>query len=253
MALASSRYCESRIFRMHSIFVYFVYSVFRRIIKCVLKVKTSQRIRSGQRLYKNFMRTKGRRSPAYESLVRTNYSGFTVSILHDTIKHQIYSLPLSVFLSLCVSPPCSPSYSLSLSPFSLSLSLSLSFASRKDRRKKFLLNTNRTFRPHGLPQQNREQSGEERSYIPVPRQRDIGAPVPGTVKRTGKGGGGSGRSEGIGLTHAHGEGGGGGGYIPVPRHQCTGARYGKSSKRGSRRNEEIGLTHAQGENEKCRN
>ena len=31
-------------------------------------------------------------------------------------------------------------------------------ASRKDRRKKILLNTNRTFRPHGLPQQNREQS-----------------------------------------------------------------------------------------------
>ena len=43
------------------------------------------------------------------------------------------------------------------------------------------------------------------------------------------------------------------GYIPVPRHQCTGAKYGKTSKRGSRRNEEIRLTHAQGENEKCRN
>ena len=121
---------------------------------------------------------------------------------------------------------------------------------RKDRRKKILLNTNRTFRPHGLPQQNREQSGEGRSYIPVPRQRDIGAPVPGTVKQV-RGGGGR-RSEGIGLTHAHGEGGGVRGYIPVPRHRCTGAKYGKTSKRGSRRNEEIGLTHAQGEYEKCR-
>ena len=46
---------------------------------------------------------------------------------------------------------------------------------------------------------------------------------------------------------------GGRGYIQVPRHQCTGARYGKTCKRGSRRNEEIGLRHAQGENEKCRN
>ena len=43
--------------------------------------------------------------------------------------------------------------------------------------------TNRMFRPHGLPQQNRKQSGEGRSYTPVPRQRDIGAPVPGTVKQ----------------------------------------------------------------------
>ena len=50
--------------------------------------------------------------------------------------------------------------------------------------------TNRTFRPHGLPQQNREQSGEGRSYIPVPRQREIGAPVPGTVSNMGGGGGG---------------------------------------------------------------
>ena len=127
-------------------------------------------------------------------------------------------------------------------------------ASRKDRREKILLNTNRTFRPQGLPQQNREQSGEERSYIPVPRQWDIGAPVPGWVKQV-KGGGGSRRSEGIGLMHAHAYGEGGRGYIPVPRHQCTGARYDKSRKRGirSRRNEEIGLMHAQGENEKCRN
>ena len=39
----------------------------------------------------------------------------------------------------------------------------------------------------------------------------------------------------------------------VQRRQCTGARYGKTSKRGSRRNEEIGLMHAHGENEKCRN
>ena len=30
---------------------------------------------------------------------------------------------------------------------------------------------------------NRERGGEGRSYIPVPRQRDIGAPVPGTVKQ----------------------------------------------------------------------
>ena len=42
---------------------------------------------------------------------------------------------------------------------------------------------NSRFRPHGLPRQNREQSGEGRSYIPVPRQRDTGAPVPGTVNR----------------------------------------------------------------------
>ena len=30
---------------------------------------------------------------------------------------------------------------------------------------------------------NREQGGEGRSYIPVSRQRDIGASVPGTVKQ----------------------------------------------------------------------
>ena len=40
-------------------------------------------------------------------------------------------------------------------------SLITSLATRKDRRKKILLTTNSTFRPHGLPQQNREQSGEE--------------------------------------------------------------------------------------------
>ena len=57
------------------------------------------------------------------------------------------------------------------------------FACRKDQRKKTSLNTNRTFRPQWLSQQNREQSGEERSYISVPSQRDIGAPVPGTVKQ----------------------------------------------------------------------
>ena len=42
------------------------------------KFKASQRISSGQRLYKNFMHTNGRRSPAYENLVHTKYSGFTV-------------------------------------------------------------------------------------------------------------------------------------------------------------------------------
>ena len=41
-------------------------------------LKASQRIRSGQRVYENFMRTKGRKSPAYENLVCTIYSGFTV-------------------------------------------------------------------------------------------------------------------------------------------------------------------------------
>ena len=30
-------------------------------------------------------------------------------------------------------------------------------------------------------------------------------------------------------------------------HRCTGARYGKTSKRGRRRSEGIGLMHAQGE------
>ena len=37
-----------------------------------------QRIPSGQRLYENFMRTKGQRSQTYANLVRTEYSGFTV-------------------------------------------------------------------------------------------------------------------------------------------------------------------------------
>ena len=88
-------------------------------------------------------------------------------------------------------------------------------ASRKDRRKKIFLIIHRTFRSDRLRQQSRGQSGEERSYVPVTRHRDIGSPVPGTENRWG-GGGGSRRSEGIGLTHAHGEGGMG--YIPVPRH-----------------------------------
>ena len=60
---------------------------------------------------------------------------------------------------------------------------SLSVATRKDRRKKDFI---RKFRPHGLPQLNREQSGEKRGYMPVPRQQDIGAPVPGTGKVRGE-------------------------------------------------------------------
>ena len=71
-------YCKSRIFRMHFIFVYFVHGGFRTKIKCILKCKASQRIRTGQRLYENFMRAKGGNSPTYENLVHTKYSGFTV-------------------------------------------------------------------------------------------------------------------------------------------------------------------------------
>ena len=95
---------------------------------------------------------------------------------------------------------------------------------RKDRRKKILLN--RTFRPHGLPQQNREQGGEGRSYILVPR-RDISAPVPGTVKQVrGKEKKWRDRIDACAWRRGR-------GYIPVPRHQCTGARYGKTSKGSS--------------------
>ena len=42
------------------------------------KFKASRRIRSGQWLYENFMRTKGWGPLAYENLVRVNYSGFTI-------------------------------------------------------------------------------------------------------------------------------------------------------------------------------
>ena len=75
-------------------------------------------------------------------------------------------------------------------------------ASRKDRRKKILLN--RTFRPHGfLSKQRTEWGGKElHTGTETTRHRCPGA----RYGKTGKGG--SRRSEGIGLTHAHGEGGG---------------------------------------------
>ena len=57
------KYCKSRIFCRHVIFVYFVRGGFRTKIKCIRKVQSkSETIRSGQRLYENFMRTKGRRA-----------------------------------------------------------------------------------------------------------------------------------------------------------------------------------------------
>ena len=76
--LFANSYCESTIFRMYFIFAYFVRGGFRTKIKCILKFKARQKSRSGQRLYENFMRTKGQRSPAYENMVRTEYSGSTV-------------------------------------------------------------------------------------------------------------------------------------------------------------------------------
>ena len=76
-------YCKSRIFRMLFVFVYFVRGGFRMKISCV-RMRCNCFIRiEGQRLYENFMRTKGRRSSirkccGYENLVHTKYSGFTI-------------------------------------------------------------------------------------------------------------------------------------------------------------------------------
>ena len=41
---------------------------------------------------------------------------------------------------------------------------------QKRSKKRVLLNTNGTVRPHGLPQQNREQNGRKGVTLPVPRQ-----------------------------------------------------------------------------------
>ena len=70
-------YCKFRIFRMHFIIVYFACGSFRTKIECVLKGQSkSENPGSGLRLYENFIFTEGRRSPTYENLVHTKYSGF---------------------------------------------------------------------------------------------------------------------------------------------------------------------------------
>ena len=75
-----SAHCKSRLFRMHFSFISCAvasvqkYNEFKRH-------KASQRIRSGQRLYENFMHTNGRWAPANENVVRTKQSGFTVFII----------------------------------------------------------------------------------------------------------------------------------------------------------------------------
>ena len=75
-------YCKSRIFRMLFTFVNFVRGGFRTNISCV-QMRCDRFIRiKDQRLYENFMHTKGRRSPTYENLVRTKFSGFTVCPAH---------------------------------------------------------------------------------------------------------------------------------------------------------------------------
>ena len=69
------------------------------------------------------------------------------------------------------------------------------FAIGKDRRKKEFIKYKQVALTGFLSKTDREQSGEERGYIPVPRQQNIGAPVPGTVKQVSAGGGGGGVEE----------------------------------------------------------
>ena len=59
--------------------------------KCVRKVQSKKGC-SGQRLYQNFMRTKGRRSSAYENLVCTKYSGFTVCLGLQVLCHSLIEM-----------------------------------------------------------------------------------------------------------------------------------------------------------------
>ena len=63
------------------VFVYFVRGGFRTKISCVRMRCDSFIHIEGQRLYENFMRTKGQRQPAYENSLRMEYSGFTVAVL----------------------------------------------------------------------------------------------------------------------------------------------------------------------------
>ena len=80
MGAYKSVYCKSRIFRMHFIFVYFVHGGFCTKIKCILKIQSKSETPQRSAAVQKFMHTKGRGSLGYENLVRTKYSGFTVSL-----------------------------------------------------------------------------------------------------------------------------------------------------------------------------
>ena len=70
------------------IFVYFVRGGFRtkfHAYECDATVSFA--FFKDQRLYENFMHTKGPRSPTYEYLVRTKYSGFTVRTSLSELNH----------------------------------------------------------------------------------------------------------------------------------------------------------------------
>ena len=72
------KYCKSRIFRMHVIFVYFVCCAFRTKIKCMRKVQSMPENLQRSATVRKFHACERSESPGYENWVRTKYSGFTV-------------------------------------------------------------------------------------------------------------------------------------------------------------------------------
>ena len=74
----SLRYCKSRIFCMHVIFVYFVRAAFRTKIKCMPKVQSMPENLQWSATVRKCHAYERSESPGYENWVRTKYSGFTV-------------------------------------------------------------------------------------------------------------------------------------------------------------------------------
>ena len=83
------RYCKSRIFRMHVIFVYFVRGSFRTKIKCMRKVQGKSENPQRSATVRKFHAYKSSERPGYENWVRTKYSGFTVFDFYDLIKMKV--------------------------------------------------------------------------------------------------------------------------------------------------------------------
>ena len=81
-----TRYCKSRIFRMHVIFVYFVRGGFRTKIKCMRKVQSKSENPQRSATVRKFHAYERSKSPGYENWVRTKYSGFTVDIYRYIVR-----------------------------------------------------------------------------------------------------------------------------------------------------------------------
>ena len=72
------KYCKSRIFHRHVIFVYFARGGFRTKVKCMRKVQNKSENLQQSATVRKFHAYERSESPGYENWVRTKYSGFTV-------------------------------------------------------------------------------------------------------------------------------------------------------------------------------